>query len=65
MNKTIYYLVEIQNLTDGEVKKLLLKDSEIPDFMDNLDKDNFGLLNMYGLGFLNLDYKEFIKKQSS
>ena len=63
MNKVMYYLVEIQNLDTTEVNKLLIKDEEISTFISSFDKEKFGLLNMYGMGFLDLEYTEFIKKQ--
>lgn len=65
MNKVMYYLVELQNLDTTEVNKLLLKDEDILNFISNFDKDKFGLLNMYGMGFLDLEYKEFIKNNNS
>lgn len=65
MNKVIYYLVEIQNLDTTEVNKLLLKDEDVSTFISNFDKDKFGLLNIYGMGFLDLEYTEFIKNNNS
>lgn len=58
----MYYLVEIQNLDTTEVNKLLIKDEDISTFINSFDKNKFGLLNVYGMGFLYLDYIEFIKK---
>jgi hypothetical protein len=61
----MYYLVEIQNLDTTEINKLLIKDEDVSNLITNLDKNKFGLLNMYGMGFLDLEYSGFIKKQSS
>ena len=62
MIKELYYMVELTNI-DGMVEAILVKDKDLASFINNYDSDNYTILNINGIGPVNLDYKDFIKKE--
>jgi hypothetical protein len=60
--KDLYYMVELTNI-DGRVDTVLIKEKDLVSFISNYDDVNYTLLNIHGIGPVNLDYKDFIKKE--
>jgi hypothetical protein len=60
--KELHYIVELTNI-DGMVEAVLVKDRDLVGFINNYDSDNYTILNINGIGPVNLDYKDFIKKE--
>ncbi len=62
MIKELHYIVELTNI-DGMVEAVLVKDKDLASFINNYDSDNYTILNINGIGPVNLDYEDFIKKE--
>ena len=64
MNK-LYYIVEVSNIDLGyNIETILVKEEDLSNFINNYDKELYSLISIYGLT-LNLDYKDFLKKEDS
>jgi hypothetical protein len=61
--KELHYIVELTNI-DGMVEAVLVKDRDLAGFISNYDSDSYTILNINGIGPVNLDYKDFIKKET-
>ena len=55
MNPTVYYIVELSNV-DGLTETVLVKDEDLGYFINNYNKELYGLINVYGIGPINFDY---------
>ena len=60
MNK-LYYIAEVRTLDNNLVETILVKEEDLGNFINNYDKELYSLISVYGL-FLNLDYRDFLKK---
>ena len=60
--KELHYMVELTNI-DGIVEVILVKDKDLAGFLSNYDSVNYTILNVHGIGPVNLDYRDFIKKE--
>ena len=59
----IYYIVDISTVTEGISIPVLVSEKDLSSFVSNYDTDNYKIINVYGVGILMLDYKEFLKKE--
>ena len=55
-------MVELTNI-DGIVEVILVKEKDLAGFLSNYDSENYTVLNVHGIGPVNLDYTDFIKKE--
>jgi hypothetical protein len=61
----IYYIVEIMSVLDGINYNVLCSEENLSNFLAHLDKDNYQLVNVYGVGQMYLETKEFVKKDNN
>jgi len=65
ISKTIYFMVELIDLLDGNPNQVLCKEEGLADFIANYDKDKYKIVNVYGVTNLFLESKEFIKQEDA
>lgn len=61
----MYYMVELTDNNDGYVNSILVEEKNLVNFISNYDKDLYKLVNVYGLGVINLEFKDFLKKENN
>jgi hypothetical protein len=59
----IYYIVELLGIPDNITTPVLVTEETIGDFVKNLDKKSYTLINVHGVGELNTNIDGFIKKE--
>lgn len=62
MNLSLYYIVELNNI-EGIPKFVLVKDENLVDFISKYNKEIYTIVNINGIGNINLDYNDFLKKE--
>jgi hypothetical protein len=62
MNKSLYYIVEL-SVSDGLSETVLVKEEDLARLLDNYDKEIYTVINIYGVGPINLEHKDFLKKE--
>lgn len=61
--EVIYYMVELVSIVDNISYPIFIDGKDLPALISNYDKDNYKLVNVTGLGYINTDYKDFLKKE--
>lgn len=56
----IYYMVELVDKIDGNHHSVLVNETTLANFIANYDKKLYTLVNVYGMGEVNLDHNDFI-----
>lgn len=57
----LYYMIELASVLDGGITPLLLKEEKLATFLSNYDKENYKVVNIYGIGQLEQDETKFFK----
>lgn len=65
INTTIYFMVELIDLLDGNTSQVLCKENDLAGFIANYDKDKYKIVNVYGVSNMFLDKNEFIKQDDA
>lgn len=65
ISKTIYFMIELIDLLDGNPNQVLCKEDDLADFIANYDKDKYKITNVYGVTNLFLESREFIKQDDT
>lgn len=58
----LYYVVELMDVENNTPHSILCSEEALNSIVSNYDKDIYKLVNVYGLGQLDLDYMKFTKK---
>jgi len=60
---TIYFIVELAGLENNKTHAVLIEENKLANFVANYDDGIYKLLNITGVGMINLNYLDFIKKE--
>jgi len=65
MTEQFYYVVTFRDIVNdiGFEWNVLADENSLPNLLSCYDKDAYKLVNIFGLGPLQLDYHEFIKHE--
>jgi hypothetical protein len=59
---SLYYIVELMTKLDGLTETVLVEEKNLANFLSNLDNGIYQVLNVCGVGGINLDFKKFLKQ---
>lgn len=65
ISKTIYFMIELVDLLDGNPSQVLCKEDDLAGFIANYDRDKYKIVNVYGVSNLFLEKNEFIKQDDA
>jgi hypothetical protein len=58
-----YFVVELNEKLDGFNHAVLLEEKDLVVFLQNYDKDFYTLINVCGIGALDVNFKDYFKNE--